>query len=357
MKKIGLIVGANIEYAPYVKNYIKILNDNKIMYKIIDYKKINLNANNAENIISYKDLNKNNNLLKKLLGYYNFIKFVKKVILKEKFSSLVIFTPQMCLFMKSFLIKNYKKKYILDIRDYNRIFKYPFFLKRLVGNSLLTVISSNGFKKWLPKKYDYLIDHNIIFEKDSSDNSEVNNLKNKNIKIVNCGVIRSFNENLYLIKKLKNKENINLEYRGESSISEKLKKYCKENEIKNCNFYGYYNKEDENKFLKTATFINVMQTNDFLSKYALPNRFYKALLLNKPIIATSDNYVGNLVEKYKLGIVIDESLLDDDLEKKIKEFLFKFHSNNFSIKCKNLLKKIKKEKKNFEHMILETLGD
>ncbi len=357
MKRVGLIVGANIEYAPYVKNYVKIFKDNQIEYKIIEYKKANLEYSEKENIISFQNKSKDfENILDKLIGYYRFVKFVKNILKEEKFFYLVVFTPQICLFMKSFLKKKYRKRYVLDIRDYSKVFKIPFFLKNLINNSLLTVISSGGFKKWLPKEYNYLIDHNIIITKE---NLEINNLEKNKIKIINCGIIRSFNENLYLIKKLKNKKNIELEYRGTSLISDRLEEYVKINKIRNCKFYGYYKKEDENIFLKNSTFINIMQTNDFLSKYALPNRFYKAILLKKPIIATSDNYVGDLVKKYNLGVIINKELLKEDknLEKQIKSFIFEFNLDNFSKNCESLYKKIKKEKENFEQVILKLLGE
>ena len=255
--------------------------------------------------------------------------------------------------MSFFLEKYYNKKYILDIRDYNISFKWSYFLKKIVSNSLLTVISSGGFKEWLPNDYEYLIDHNVIIQNERFNIGEANE---KNIKIVNCGIIRSLNENLYLIKELKNETEIELEYHGESSISRILEKYVKENNIKNCKFYGYYKKKDENIFLLKSTFINIMQTNDFLSKYALPNRFYKAIILKKPIIATSDNYVGNLVEKYNLGIVINKLLITEGLEKELKEFMIKFNIDDFSKNCDKLYKIILEEKNNFEQRISECLN-
>lgn len=84
MRKIGLIVGANIEYAPYVQNYLKIIKRHNIKYKIIEYKKINLDSDN-NNVISFQEKKERSNLFQKLIGYYKFINFVKKKYYKKNF--------------------------------------------------------------------------------------------------------------------------------------------------------------------------------------------------------------------------------------------------------------------------------
>ena len=355
MKKVGLILGANIEYAPYVQNYIKILKELKIDYKVIEYKKVDL-ENKLSNIISFKDNSNTNSILGKIIGYIKFKNFLKLKILEEKFDFLVLFTPQIYfLGMSNFFQKHYFKKYILDIRDYNIIFRNTFILKKLIKNSKYTVISSKGFKKWLPTNLKYIIDHNI--NEKEVDTIFSNNLNTSKIKILNCGVIRSFEQNLYLIRTLKDSKNIEIEYRGESVISKRLKKFVEENKIKNVSFYGYYRKENENYYIEKSNFLNIMQTDDFLSRYALPNRFYKALLLKKIIIATSGNYVGNLVEKYNLGIVLNKNLSEKFLEDKIKEYLNNFNAESFNIRCNNILKKIYLEKNIFEKILKDTFKD
>lgn len=351
--KIGLIIAANLNHSPYVNHYIEILQMCGINYEILEFNKIGRKQTNP-NVISYNYLcGYEENILKKIYGYLKFKKFCLKMIKKKKYDKLIVFIPQFAMFIGKFLSKEYKNNYILDIRDYNSFFKLGKLFKKLIKDSKITVISSEGFKNWLPHNKDYIMNHNIEISYIEKQKKIQNTNVQKKIKILNAGVIRSFDENFYLIEKLKNNPKIDLEYRGESFIAKKLQKHCYQNKIINCNFLGAYQKKDELEFCYNTDMINIMQTNNFLSRDAMPNRFYTALIVKRPILATSGNLVGDLVERLNLGVVISKDLNEENLEEKILDFFMKFNQKEFEKKCEKLLEKILKDEKIFKEKITE----
>lgn len=353
--KIGLILPANLNHAPYVKHYQDIFEKNSIDYEIIEFDKIGLNQT-KNNIISYKYIcDYSSHFIKKILSYIKFKKFCEREIELKKYNFIIIFVPQFAILMLPFLLKNYKEKYFIDIRDYNKIFKFKFLIKNLLKYSKMNVISSEGFKEWLPNG-EYYLNNNLelsFLEKTKIKEKNKTDIK----KILNCGVIRSFDENMYLIKQLKNSQKLTLEYRGESKIANLLNLYVVEEKIKNVIFKAGYLKKEEFEFYLEADMINIMQTRDYLSKYAMPNRFYTALLAKKPILAIDENLVGKLVKEYELGVVLPIDLDENKLEDKIINYLESYDKKKFENTCDELLKKYLAEEKIFEERLVKIVKD
>ena len=334
---IGLIVPNNIEKSPYVKYYMNVLEENHINYELIEWCRENKN-NNSKNIIYCSKIILENKLIKLYL-YLGFIKFCKKKIYK-RYTKLIIFTAQLGILLENFLNKNYKNRYIVDIRDYNFLINYrkkSFY--NLLKNSYLNVISSPGFLKWLPKEFDYLVCHNI-------DDQLLNNVKkSKTIlkkeklkKILTIGMIRDLNQQKEFIKKYSN--NYILEYRGIGKEIEILKREY--SNLKNLKFYGRYNKEKELHYYINSDLINLIVGNDINSKTLIANRFYNALITDKIMIGSKDSYMGNLITKYKLGYIFEET----------NEFDI---NSNLEYNKNLLLEKIIYEQKKFKNDIMKFL--
>ena len=147
---------------PYVDNYEKVLKENNIDYTIINWDRFQIEDANSE--FKYRD--KKIGHQKNYYDYFKYKKFVLEKLNEIKCDKLIIFGLQLSYFLKNYLLTNYKGKYIVDIRDYNKIIKI-FNINKLINNSDITVISSPSYKSWLPVSNKYLINHN----------NKVNNLK------------------------------------------------------------------------------------------------------------------------------------------------------------------------------------
>ena len=143
--KIALICPSNMLYMPYVDNYEAILKANEINYTIVNWDRFSIEK---ESEFIYRD--KKIGHQRNYFDYYKYYRFVLKILKNNRFDKVIVFGLQMAYFLNKYLIKNYKGNYIIDIRDYNKIIKI-FNPAKIIKNSAVTVISSPGYKQWLPE--------------------------------------------------------------------------------------------------------------------------------------------------------------------------------------------------------------
>lgn len=296
--KIALICPSNMLYMPYVNNYIEVLDDLNLDYTVINQDRFSI-ENNSE--FTYKD--KKNGHQRNYYDYFKYKKFVLEKLKEVRYDKIIIFTLQLGHFLKRYLINNYKGKYIFDIRDYNKIFRFSSF-QELINFSYMTVISSPGYKLWLPKSDKYIVNHNTSVENLEDLQPITQTSSSIKINISTIGVIRHWNVNIDLINQLKNKDCFNLIFHGEGTINHKLEEYIKKQKINNVQIYGRYRKEEEGILYKNADMINILLYDDINSKGVLANRLYNSIVYGKPMLSLKGTYLAEQIEEYSLGLVV-----------------------------------------------------
>ena len=141
-------------YMPYVKNYEQILIEQNIDYDIINWDRFQIEEI-SEN--TYRD--KKNGHQR---GFFDYLKYKEFLITKlnsNHYDKIIVFGIQLSYFLKKVIKEKYKGKYIIDIRDHNKILNF-FKLEELIDCSAITVLSSPGYTEWLPKSNKYEINHN-----------------------------------------------------------------------------------------------------------------------------------------------------------------------------------------------------
>ncbi|UQD56125.1 hypothetical protein [Flavobacterium sp. K5-23] len=356
--KVGIVLSGNIESQPYVSYYTDVFDNIDIDYEYIcwDREKVNPSVYNNHNVISIdvKGSVRNNNF-RKLYDYWLFSKNVKNHLDKNHYDFLLIHTIVNGVFLKNYLIKYYKNKYIFDIRDYSPI--YPFVkntVEKIITQSLFTSVSSEGFLKWLPNKSKVVISHNV--SKYSLDVSLLNNngLLNNNdsITILTIGKIRDFYSNKRVINDLGNKQGIKMIFSGSGIESEKLETFSLNN-YNNILFTGPYEKKDESTFVKSSNMLNIVLPKNILSTSLISNRFYLALTHRKLMIVNEESFQATFIKKYNLGIIVKS---EDDIYVKMMEYIKDFDYNSFDKGCDDLIGIIKKDIVIFENTIKEKLS-
>lgn len=343
--KVALVCPSNMLYMPYVNNYIKILDDLDIDYTIINWDRFS--SENNEYGFVYRD--KKIGHQRNYYDYFKYKVFVLNKLREIKFDKVIVFTLQLGYFFKRYLIDNYKDKYIFDIRDYNKIFKFSNF-KTLIDLSYLTVISSPGYKTWLPNSNKYIVNHNtsVTSLKELRPIREI--VVGESINISTIGVIRHWDVNIDFVSKLKNKKNFNLVFHGEGTINEKLENYIKEHNINNVQVYGRYRKEDEGKLYGNTDLINILLYDDINSNGVLANRLYNSAIYGKPVLSLKGTYLSKQIEKYKLGLVLNSL---DDIGNSIKKYLDKFDKKSYENGRKNFFESVIRENNEFKIQIEE----
>lgn len=313
LHKIGIIVPANIKFAPYVNYYIKILNKSGIRYDIISWNKKGL----KEDVdFAFNFRNSDRFILNRLLGFLLFSAFVKKISTKKKYGKIIVFTVAPSIFLSRFLLKVYSSNFILDVRDYSPFVRLvPSIFKKIVGNAKYIVSSSPEYLKWIGRSS--IICHNIdidLIREELSNPIPINKDYSKKVlfKIMFAGSLIEEAINIRLISHFKDSKHIIFSFYGNQTEGRrKLEDYSRQNGLSNIEYFSTYKKEDiQNLYRDNADFVNIIRENSDINSNALPNKLYDAALAAVPILVFSHNTaVAKYVEEFNLGIVLEEDNL------------------------------------------------
>lgn len=355
--KIGIIAFSGRNNMPYLKYYEDIIKNEKVDYECVFWDRFT-NANtekiNNEYTLHIKCL-PGGNKIGKIIPMLKYKYVVEKIIKKEQYTHLIILTTLPGVLINKILLKKFKNKYILDIRDYTYE-KYTFYkniVNKLVDNSFVTAISSRGFLRFLNDNEKIISCHNI---------SNTNGIKEtcadfrnkKQITIGFLGNIRYFEENCKLIDALANNPKYKLVYIGRPNIDCDLEGYCKSKNITNVVFKGEFKNDDKPKLYKEIDLINAVYGNNSLEVTTLlPNRLYEGLLLKKPVLATAGTFLGDIVKENKVGLCLN--LDNKNIDKKIEEYISTLNFGEFNLNCKKMLDEIEKEQRYYCDKIREFL--
>lgn len=352
MKKVALLIPANLYFCPYVSIYTNILKEVGIEYDMLVWDKEN-RGDDADYV--FKEIsNSKESMLIKLIKYLSYSKFLKKVISEKKYDRLIVFGPQIGIFLQSFLRKKYNRTFILDYRDLSidQIFKRRF--EKLLSISSLNVISSPGFQNYLPQKFEYILSHNfdINIIKKMINSSIVYQAIPEKINVLTIGAIRDFKENVDIIDALANNDRFRLLFVGKGPESERISNYIINNDINNAKSVDFYKKEEEQGYINAAHFINIYYPRKPSHDSAISNRFYNSLIYGKPMIATSNTTQGNLVKEFNLGLAIDNTI---DLDKKIINCLENTNFTEYNNARRKLMKFFIEDYQIFKQKLIENL--
>jgi len=294
----------------------------------------------------------NGSSLSRLMPYVKYAGFVKKVVKRHQYDKLIVNSPAVGLFIPFFLKSNYKGKYIFDYRDLS-IEQIPLFkplMKMVLQNAYANVISSPAFSGYLPKGFDYIISHNFNIElAREALGSRIEKPQDDKLKILTIGSIRK-DANFEVLDSVGNAPDIELAFIGKSGngSAELLEAHAKEKGYRNIVFKGLYRKEEEGDIYKQFNFVNIFYPRIPSHITALSNRFYNSLIFRRPMIVTKGGIQGNLVEKYGVGLAIDNC---EGLPERLRLYYSNLDFDAYQERCDNLLKEIIKDYEKFSECV------
>lgn len=343
--KVALICPSNIQFMPYVDNYLSAFKDIELDYEVINWDRF---GTEMENNNTYRDSKVG--LRRNFFDYYKYKKFIVNKLNSNEYNRIIVFGLQLSFFLKSFLQKKFKGKYIIDIRDYNKIRKI-FFMGKLINGAEFVVLSSLGFKEWLPESNKYLINHNTRISSYNVLSTKQNQLvNNSKVSIVYIGALRDYDINARLISELSKSERFSLIYHGEGVINGELQKFIWKNQIDNARLTGRYSRDSEMKLYEKSDLINLLIPNtDMNSRTLLTNRLYYAVIYGKPVLSLTGTYQATIVRKYNLGIVVDDF---SKLESKILHYINQL-DNEYEVGRQSFLEDVITENDIFYKSLIE----
>jgi hypothetical protein len=333
--KVLLISSDNLFIVPYLSFYLNLIERNGIEYKVIYWDKVGNETMHGSNFIRFCCAT--NGKIGRMLGYVKFRSIILSTLKNENFDLIIPLHAQVNVLIADKLLGTFKKRFIFDVRDYSyerfKVFRYIQSL--LVKNSMINIISSAGYKSFLPKGH-YWVCHNIPPVLDAT-YKQYKNCSARPIEISYIGSIRFMEQNKKIILFFKNDSRFHINFIGVNAF--KLKKFCNENGIKNVTLVDEFSPNDTLKFFGRADMImNLYGNHNPLLDYALSNKLYYSVYLYKPILVCRYTYMETIAKKYHLGF----SLELKDLKEKdnLYRYIRFLNRNQYIRNCDYFWKKV-----------------
>lgn len=354
-----LIVPSSLSLTPYVYNYLKIFLKHNIKTDMVIWDRLqNYDISQTE---EYEQIIDNVYVFdtgKKSIrkGFFDYVKFSHIVGKKydfTKYSQIVIFSPQLYFFVFPYLRKQ-QIKVVVDIRDYHRTI--PICNKLNLWRYVDKIVLSSPFFQEFIRSENFVINHNTnIRKKDLKENPIKNDISfSTPITIGSVGAFRDFEINKKLINKIGNHKEIILTYDGEGIHTSKLKDFVSENQFHNVEIQGYFEQKELDKIYRKIDISNLIRDSDnIINKNALPNRMYDSVQFGKPLLCNSGNAVAKMIEKYELGLIIEDI---DEIKTDLCSYCRNFSASEFAKKRILFLTKVMEDNEIFEDEIVNRKG-
>lgn len=349
--KIALILPGSIWYAPYVRIYTRILDENNVKYAIISW---NREGDDKSEGFQYNIRCENGHGSAGFYAYNKYVKFIKKTVKEQQFTHIIVFGPQMTCLLSPFLLLHFRNRFMIDYRDLSIEQKIGFrqLFSLMLKFSRINVISSPGFRRCLPKRRYYLshnFDVNAVKRALNNSIGEAGFNTKQGIIVLTIGAIRDFSSNIEVTKAIANRKGFSLRFvgRGRGTV-ERLQEYCKKIKAENVSFVDSYDKSEESGYVKEATFMNIFYPRVITHDTTLSNRFYNSLIYRRPMIVTKGTCQGDYAEKNNVGVAItDCNTITTNLHKFLKQDYKKYVK-----RCDSLLQEFLTDQEQFEKAVI-----
>ena len=332
-----LVLSDNMYLTPYMELYTEILQENKVEYHILFWDKNNNERIENDTVTRFAIDSKGK--IGKALGYGLFRKAILREIELYGIDFLIPLHPIVSFLIQDILCRKYDQRFIFDVRDYSYE-KFKLIRKMeemLVSHSRLNVISSPGYKSFLPKGTYYTV-HNIPTNI-PNEMSSVQKHKDR-IIISYIGLIRFIEQNKRIIDFFANDARFELRFYG--TRSEELKEYCDQMGIENVRFKGTFDSSETPEYFRQTDFVmNLYGNHTPLLDYALSNKLYNAAIMKRPILVCRDTYMEKVSTKWGFGYVLD--LVDPKEKDELVLYYYNLNIDELTRNCSAFLNEVQNE--------------
>lgn len=347
--KIVIVSTANLKHMTLLSLYTSYFEENDIEYDLIHADKYHIKEySSAHKYFVYRFSYKQNcNKLVKLINFMRFKNYTIEILKSNNYDFIIVWNEITSLLFSGFLIKNFHGRYCLNIRDLfpQKFLLFTYYrLRKVIACSCFTTISSNGFRKYLPKlNYVMIHSYNRTLTKEWRPRKSLKNC-NETLVITFIGNIRFYDQCFMLINELKNNSKFVMNFYGTGV--EPVQKFCKENGISNVYCLGGFDPKNTGSLLEgTDIMFNLFGSKGIQEKTLTSIRFYYALKLNIPILVYNDTHMGELARQTGNGIFIKE--IDNSIKDLISEQYHNIDFDEMKRQCDQYLEVVEKNNHDF----------
>ena len=337
---IGIICVIDLEYIPYLEKYRKLLEKSGEDYEVLFWKRESLQKEYDFKTVPFElntPLNKKKK--EKIGGFIKYRKFLLKTLKQRKYDKLIVLSTLAGVIIGDYLVRNYKDRYVFDIRDYSyeKYWLFRMAEKRVIDSSSFTALSSLGFKNFLPKSDKYIICHNFL-ESEINENYVFVKKKELPLELTFIGAVRHFEMDKQIVEVFSGDDRFKVVYHGFGASYNKLKDFASDKSVL---LTGRYQKGDKPHILAEANIINSFYERNLTNEHSMANKFYDAAIYKIPLWANPETYMGKLAIEKGIGL---DCGLDPD---KMYEEYEKLDADKFTASCSSLLEEVLSDEKKF----------
>lgn len=347
-----LLLGfGKIAYMPYMNFYLDALSDiPNIHFELVYWDRDGKPDADVPAVIdkAYKfeaHLEEQLPFRKKFKYFVRYREFALRILRKRSYDRVIVLHTTPGLTLLDYLRRHYKGRYVLDFRDvsYEYIPIYRKLVGKLAENSGLTLVSSNAFRKFLPKFDNIYTVHNYL--EDALNHRMLRNdqaRERKVLRISYWGLVRQVDVNKKVMDALGNDSRFELHYYGRMQQDGRdMEQYAKEKQYNNVFFHGQYMPVERYDFARKTDLIHNLYDCGNTMGNAMGNKYYDGIIFGIPQLCTDGSYMAKVVSKRKVGISLD--LDDRGMADRIWDYYQTIDWNVFISRCERALDHVLKE--------------
>ena len=337
MKKVAILSVGDYRHITLISKYTSFFNEINIDYDVICTDRYNEKSNRIH-VLQYSFSNINNSLdkAKAFLGFHH---WASKIIVKNDYDFIVVWNENTALLFADLLIKKYRNRYCVNIRDVDFLsqkFLNIFRKKVILGSKFSTYCSTA--KLDFPSGYNYLLMRSMNLEilKNVTKRQDLRTVLDP-IRIVFIGKVRFKEANDEIIRAFGNDNRYEVYFIGAGS--ENLNNYL--TDYNNVFLVGAYAPEETANYLENADVINSYFGTKVLGYERMSSiRFSYAPYIHIPVIVGTKTNMAEEGEKYGFAYSFGECPIEDEAD----SFFSWYHNLDtmgFINGCENYCKDVK----------------
>lgn len=356
--KIAFVSAGNLYLCPYIRKYLNAM-AGVAEYDIIYWNRHHVSEDSmgAERVFAYENsASEIDPKWKKLGGFIGFQHFCAKLLCDGAYDGVVLLHTNCAVMLCRVLMKFYRGRYILDIRDYS-MEKNPVYYqieKRLVQNSAVNFISSEGYREFLPDGDYYMVHNNNPIPLE--ERAEIRRARGQHrpIRISFIGLVRFFEQSEKLAASFQGDRRFHLNYFGKNAFH--LRDFLSGKGYRDSlTFIDQFPPEQTTAFYQKTDIINNAYGNHSLSlDYAYSNKLYYAAGLGLPILVSPGTYMAKVVEKYGIGFIFDPE--DPEAPEKLYQYYVGIDWDAFDKRCQAFCEMVAEDDRRFNWLIKEFIS-
>jgi glycosyltransferase involved in cell wall biosynthesis len=358
--KIGIICFWDRHATPYLAKYEQVLRNNDIDFEVIFWNRSGKGAvAKRENELDINLISPLGNF-RKMLTFLIWRRKIIKILKDKKYDYLIVLSTYPAVLLSRYLFKQYKGKFIFDIRDYSLESFLPFkwVVMKLINSSSFSTISSKGFMRWLNPSEKIIINHNITYI--DIGYNRVSFFQNKNkVNITFVGNVRLDTQTRFMLFNMRYSNKYSFGFVGRMLAECDLDEFCVKENITNVFKKGPFVENDKPEIYKHVDVINAVYANEEVNlrladSTPLPNRVYDAAIFKCPIVASRGTFLAELITEYNIGFAVNG--FDTSIENEFNKYINEFNEETFVNGCNRFLADVMKEENYFRQSLINTVS-